>query len=54
MLQSFKAWTDEYIKAFKAWTDEYLRSNYGDLELRIEGKKEKVCIILLFDKTCYL
>jgi len=27
--------------AFKLWTDEYLSENYGDMELRVEGKKEK-------------
>lgn len=27
--------------AFKLWTDEYLAEKYGDMELRIEGKKEK-------------
>ena len=27
--------------AFKLWTDEYLSEKYGEMELRIEGKKEK-------------
>lgn len=27
--------------AYKLWTDEYLSEKYGDMELRIEGKKEK-------------
>lgn len=27
--------------AFKLWTDEYLVEKYGEMELRIEGKKEK-------------
>jgi len=27
--------------AFKLWTDEYLTNQYGDMELRLEGKKEK-------------
>jgi hypothetical protein len=31
----------KYSKAFTEWTDEYLSSKYGDLELRLEGKKEK-------------
>ncbi|XP_072036429.1 uncharacterized protein [Amphiura filiformis] len=26
---------------FKLWTDEYLREKYGDLEVRLEGKREK-------------
>ena len=33
-------------KAFKIWTDEYLKSNFGNLEVRIEGKKEKVLHLL--------
>ncbi|XP_002127027.2 uncharacterized protein LOC494374 [Ciona intestinalis] len=28
-------------KGFNLWTDEYIRENYGELEARIEGKKEK-------------
>lgn len=28
-------------KAFKLWTDEYLKTNYGDLEVRLESKGEK-------------
>ena len=28
--------------AFKLWTDDYLKEHYGDLEVRLEGKKEKV------------
>lgn len=28
-------------KAFKLWTDEYLKEKFADLELRLEGKKEK-------------
>ena len=31
--------------AFKLWTDRYLKENYGELEVRLEGKKEKVCVI---------
>lgn len=27
--------------AYKTWTDEYLTEQYGDLELRLEAKKEK-------------
>jgi len=27
--------------AFELWTDEYLSEKYGDMEMRIEGKKEK-------------
>lgn len=27
--------------AFKLWTDQYLSEKYGDMELRLEGKKEK-------------
>ncbi|XP_019616378.1 PREDICTED: uncharacterized protein LOC109463921 [Branchiostoma belcheri] len=27
--------------AFTLWTDEYLRDNYGKLEIRLDGKKEK-------------
>ncbi|XP_019616379.1 PREDICTED: uncharacterized protein LOC109463922 [Branchiostoma belcheri] len=27
--------------AFTLWTDEYLRDNYGKLEIRLEGKREK-------------
>ena len=27
--------------AFELWTDEYLSNKYGEMELRIEGKKEK-------------
>ena len=27
--------------AFEKWTDEYLRDNYPNLELRMEGRKEK-------------
>ena len=27
--------------AFKLWSDEYLTEKYGDMELRLEGKKEK-------------
>ena len=25
----------------KLWTDEYLKEHYGEMEMRIEGKKEK-------------
>uniref|UniRef100_H2Z9X2 JmjC domain-containing protein n=1 Tax=Ciona savignyi TaxID=51511 RepID=H2Z9X2_CIOSA len=28
-------------KAFKTWSDEYIRETFGELEARIEGKKEK-------------
>jgi len=27
--------------AFEKWTDSYLKENYPDLELRMEGRKEK-------------
>ena len=27
-------------EAFTIWTDEYLKKHYGDLEVRLEGKKE--------------
>ena len=27
--------------ATKLWTDEYLKEHYGDMEMRLEGKKEK-------------
>lgn len=27
--------------AFTKWTDDYLKEKYGDLEIRLEGKKEK-------------
>lgn len=27
--------------AYKLWTDEYLTERYGDMEMRLEGKKEK-------------
>ena len=27
--------------AYKLWTDEYLKEHYGDMEMRLEGKKEK-------------
>ena len=27
--------------AFELWTDEYLSEKYGDMEMRLEGKKEK-------------
>ena len=27
--------------AFKLWTDDYMKETYGELELRIEGKREK-------------
>ncbi|XP_002131368.2 uncharacterized protein LOC100179341 [Ciona intestinalis] len=27
---------------YKIWSDEYIRENYGDLEVRLEGKKESV------------
>lgn len=37
-------------KAFTAWTDEYLVKNYGDLELRLEGKKEKSGLLPIGDK----
>lgn len=38
-------------KAFKLWTDDYLKNNYGDLEVRLEGKKERVTglFYLFFD-----
>nr|CAB3261491.1 uncharacterized protein LOC100177002 [Phallusia mammillata] len=29
-------------KAYKLWTDEYIKENYGNLEVRLEGKKEKI------------
>ncbi|XP_076807053.1 uncharacterized protein LOC143450411 [Clavelina lepadiformis] len=28
-------------KGFKVWSDEYIRENYGEMEVRLEGKKEK-------------
>ena len=31
-----------HSRAFKLWTDEYLKENYGNLEVRVEGKKERV------------
>lgn len=31
----------KYSRAFSEWTDEYLSTKYGDLEVRLEGKKEK-------------
>ncbi|EDO34398.1 predicted protein [Nematostella vectensis] len=31
----------KHSEAFTKWTDEYLKENYGDLEVRLEGKKEK-------------
>lgn len=36
--------------AFTAWTDEYLMQNYGDLEVRLEGKKEKSGLLPVGDK----
>lgn len=37
-------------KGFTAWTDEYLIKNYGDLEVRLEGKKEKSGLLPIGDK----
>ena len=31
----------KHSRAFKEWTDEYLKKNFGDLEMRLEGKNEK-------------
>ncbi|XP_031564516.1 uncharacterized protein LOC116299931 [Actinia tenebrosa] len=31
----------KYSRAFTEWTDEFLSTKYGDLEVRLEGKKEK-------------
>jgi len=35
-------------KAFKIWEDSYMREHYGDLEVRLEGKKEKVFVSFWF------
>ena len=31
----------ELWPAFEKWSDEYLKENYPNLELRMEGRKEK-------------
>ena len=31
----------KHSNAFKTWTDAYLKENFGNLEVRLEGKKEK-------------
>lgn len=32
-------------RAFTQWTDEYLKDKFADLEVRLEGKKEKSSIV---------
>ena len=34
-------------KGFKIWEDSYMREHYGDLEVRLEAKKEKVFSFVL-------
>lgn len=29
-------------RAYQLWTDEYIKTNFGDMEVRLEGKKEKL------------
>ena len=31
----------KHAKAFTEWTDKYIKEKYADLEIRLEGKKEK-------------
>ena len=31
----------KHFPSFRLWTDEYLRKNFGDLELKLEAKREK-------------
>ena len=38
-------------KAAKLWNDVYLKRLYGNLEVRIEGKREKVVVLLLSDQS---
>nr|XP_002131407.1 uncharacterized protein LOC100187235 [Ciona intestinalis] len=35
---------------FKLWTDEYIKENYGTMEVRVEGKKEKNSMIPVGEK----